>query len=419
MAFWIATGVLSVLVGGLIVLGLMRRQEAPIRDEDVPVYRDQLREVEKDVARGIIGRAEADRLRVEISRRLLEADRKSASAAAPTGTPRPALWVGVALVPALIAGSFALYHQLGAPGYSDMPLSARLDAAREAHANRPSQSEAEAQRGDSAPSETLAEVPAPEEDPTQAEGEALIAQLRDLLAQRPDDLQGHRLLASGEASLGNMSAAHQAQSRVVEILGDEARAEDYVTLADMKILAAGGYVSPEAERAIERALELDPENHVARYFTGVMMAQTGRPDLTFRIWRDLLAESPPDAPWVAPIRADIEHFAARAGVRYELPPEGAAPSASGPSAEDLAAAEEMSPQEREDMIRGMVEGLAARLSQQGGPPDDWARLIESYAMLGERDQANAVWNEAQAIFGGRPDDLAVVIEAAERAGVAQ
>jgi cytochrome c-type biogenesis protein CcmH len=67
----------------------------------------------------------------------------------------------------------------------------------------------------------------------------------------------------------------------------------------------------------------------------------------------------------------------------------------------------------------MVEGLAARLSQQGGPPDDWARLIESYAMLGERDQANAVWNEAQAIFGGRPDDLAVVIEAAERAGVAQ
>jgi cytochrome c-type biogenesis protein CcmH len=429
MTFWIAAGVLSAVVAALLLLAVLRGQAgaAPAEGgEDMRVYRDQLREVERDVARGILSEREAERLRVEISRRILEADRTPARTAAQAAAPRAAVWVAAALVPVLVGGSFALYLTLGAPGYPDMPLASRIADARVSYETRPGQAEAEA--GMAARAAEAAQLPPelpdqPDAGGAPAAGESehaeLVAQLRVLLQDRPDDLQGHRLLASGEAGLGDYAAAHRAQARVIELLGQEARAEEHVALAEMMILAAGGYVSPEAEAALRRALEIDPRNPGARYFIGLMMGQTGRPDIAFQVWRDLLEESRPDAPWVPAIRARIEMLAQLAGVQYRLPPEGAAPAAAGPSAEDLAAAQELEPEARDAMIRAMVQGLAGRLSREGGPAQDWARLIAAYGVLGEREEASAIWTEAQVVFGTRPDDLAVILEAAQQAGVAQ
>jgi cytochrome c-type biogenesis protein CcmH len=101
----------------------------------------------------------------------------------------------------------------------------------------------------------------------------------------------------------------------------------------MMILAAGGYVSPEAEAALVRGLELQPRNGTARYYAGLMYAQQGRPDLAFPIWRNLLAESTPDAPWLDPIRLQIEEVAALAGERVRLAdlPQPARPPPARPS----------------------------------------------------------------------------------------
>ena len=494
MTFWITAGVVSVLVGLTIWLGFRRPRptaaegDGVLMREDVKVYRDQLREVERDVARGILAPIDADRLRLEISRRILDADRAGPADAGRDPMPPWAGWVGLASIPAMILGTFVLYTSVGAPGYPDMPLAQRLADAQAARTNRTPQAVAEAEMTARA---TVDGVGAPSLRPEIPEEDAaLVQRLRDALRDRPDDLQGHRLLAVSEASLGNFAAARDAQARVVALLaddadpqeaqalrelemlaggadalharaealadadpaealdraaweelvnmamalddlplahalqgralaalGDDATADDHVVHADLMVMSAGGYVSPEAEAALERALRLDPRHPLARYFTGVMLAQTDRPDLTFRIWEQLLQDSAPDAPWVAPIRSQIEFMAMRAGVNYTLPPEGAG---AGPrlTDADLEAARDLDPEARTQMIEGMVSNLSQRLATQGGSAEEWARLIAAHGVLGNLPEASGIWTEAQAVFGARPDQLEVIRAAARGAGVA-
>lgn len=409
MGFWIISLGIAGVVAVLLALALMRRGVAAGSAAfDVKVYRDQLREVERDLARGVITEAEAEQIRVEVSRRLLDAD-KAAQNTTPAGSEAPRVaTIGIAVVCALAVtgGTWALYQRVGAPGYPDLPLQARFEMAELARQNRPSQAEAEADAARVA-------APRPALDESYA---ALLERLRDALAERPDDLQGHILLARNEAAVGRFAEAHVAQARVVALKGAEATAQDYADLSDLMVLAAGGFVSPEAEAVVNETLARDPANGTARYYAGLLAAQTGRPDVAFRIWRALLETSPADAPWVLPIRAQIVPLSQMAGVDYVLPPLDATPT--GPTAADIAAAEDMSPAARMEMIRGMVDGLGDRLATEGGPPEDWARLIRALGVLGRRDQALAVWEEAQQVF---PDDITRVqiLQAARDAGVAQ
>ena len=411
--FWIVSLALAVLVAALMVLAMLRaRGDAGAESVDIGVYRDQLAAVDRDLARGTVTEAEADRLRTEIKRRILEADRAARGEAPARGAPRGAsLAVAALSAVAVIGGSVLLYRTIGAPGYPDLPLAGRLEAAEEARQARPSQAEAEAQ----VPATPPAEAP--------ADFLELMEQLRTTVAERPSDLQGHALLARNEAMLGNFAAAHAAQARLLAIKGPSATAADWADYGDLLVLAAGGYVSPEAERAFDAALERDPRNGTARYYLGSMFLQTGRPDRAFRIWQAQLSEGPADAPWIAPIRAQIEDAARRAGIDYSLPPLSSMPesmpgAAPGPSSADIAAAQDMSPEDRMAMIEGMVSGLSDRLATEGGPPEDWARLIRALGVLGRQQQAAAIWAEAQAVF---EDEVArlPILRAARDAGVAQ
>jgi len=408
MTFWIVAMALAAVVAGLIALALLRAREAEAEMErfDIQIYRDQLNSVDKDLARGIVAEDEADRLRTEIKRRILEADRATGRDAAVGRAPRGATLAVAALsFAAVVGGSYGLYHVLGAPGYPDLPRAERIAAAEEARRSRPGQAQAE---------RSVPPLPPANAAP---EFVQLMEQLRAAVAERPDDLQGHVLLARNEASLGNFIAAHEAQAQVLRIKGAGATASDFADYGDLLVLAAGGYVSPEAERAFEAALERDPANGAARYYLGAMYLQTGRPDLAFNIWEAQLRAGPSDAPWIAPIRGQIETAAMRAGVDYQVPAAiGAAPG--GPSAADLTAAADMSPLERMEMIEGMVAGLSERLATEGGPPEEWARLIRAYGVLGRRDAAAAIWAEAQQVFA---DDInrVPILQAARDAGVAQ
>jgi cytochrome c-type biogenesis protein CcmH len=282
----------------------------------------------------------------------------------------------------------------------------RIEQAETARRDRPSQASAEA------------DVPQMPANGASEDFLALMDRLRAAVESRPDDLQGHRLLARNEARLGNFVAAYEAQEQVIRIKGDAASAADYADYGDLLVLAAGGYVSPEAERAFQAALARDPANGAARYYTGLMFYQTGRPDRAFRIWREQLRQSSATAPWVSPIRAQIEDAARRAGIEYSLPPVASGSAAPGPSAADIDAAGEMTPSERMEMIEGMVSGLSERLATEGGPPEEWARLIRALGVLGRTDRAAAIWGEAQQVF---PDEATrlPILRAARDAGVAQ
>lgn len=400
LAFWLAAGAMGLAVAALFVLALLRARSdvQSAAAFDLKVYRDQLSEVDRDLARGTLPADEADRLRTEVSRRLLEADR-SLQAGAP-GTSRGGIAIAAALILALIGGAFWTYARLGAPGYPDLPLAARFAMSDEMRANRPSQPEMEA----------AADLPAPLTP--DAEFAELMEKLRAAVTDRPDDAQGLELLAANEARLGNLAAARIAMENLLRVKGDSATADDHAALAEVMIMATGGLVSPEAEAALTQALTLDPSNPTARYYYGLMAAQVARFDRTFALWKPLLDQGPPDAPWIAPIRAQIEDFAARAGVDFTLP--DAAP---GPDADAIAAAQDMTPEDRQAMIEGMVAQLGDRLATEGGTVEDWARLISSLATLNRKDEAATIYAEALTKFDGSPSQQSFLREAALNAGL--
>lgn len=403
MLFWTISLALAALVALALGRALLRggggRSEA---EADLQVYRDQLKEVGRDLARGVIAEAEAERARIEISRKLLDADRAGrGDGAARRGSPV----LPVVLIGAAVAGACGLYLATGAPGYPDLPIADRIARAAAFHAARPTQAAAEAEA-------QLPARPAPD-----AQYAGLVDRLRKAVAANPGDVTGQRLLARSEAMLGNFDAAIAAQRQVIALSGAAATAEDHAALADDMILATGGYVSPEAEDALARALRLDPGNGTARFYMGLMWAQTGRPDEAFRLWRELLEEGPEAAPWMPVIRAQIGLLARAAGVDYSPPPVPAA--AAGPDAGQVAVAAEMTPEERQEMIRGMVEGLSDRLARDGGPAEDWARLVSSLGVLGETERARAAYVKARAAHAGDAAALATLATAAAQAGVAE
>lgn len=401
-AFWAAAGGIGIAVAAIFLLALRRARAeiAAAADFDLKVYRDQLAEIDRDLTRGTLSGEEADRLRTEVSRRLLEADRHSQSATRQAST--GGILIAAALIVALIGSSYWVYLRLGAPGYPDLPLATRLAMSDEMRANRPSQAEMEEAAAAARPAPA-----APE-----ADFAALMDQLREAVADRPDDARGLELLASNEARLGNLTAARTAMENLLRVKGDTATAEDHAALAELMIMAAGGLVSPEAETTLTRALTLDARNGTARYYYGLMAAQVGRFDRTFALWRPLLDEGPADAPWIAPIRAQIEDVAARAGINFTLP--GAS---TGPDGAAIAAAEDMSPEDRQAMIEGMVAQLGERLATEGGPVEDWARLISSLSVLGRMDDAAEIYAEALLRFEGSPSQQSFLREAALNAGL--
>lgn len=402
--FGIIAAGLALVVSALLAAALRagRAQAQPTASYDVQVYRDQLAEVDRDLARGTINAEDAARVRTEVSRRILAAD---AGARQPDNarSARGSLGLALGLGALLLVGSGVLYWRLGAPGYGDLSLKSRIEMAAERRADRPTQEQAEA-----------AQTAAPAAQDENPEYAALIQQLRTAVAQRPDDLQGHILLAQTEARLGNFSQAADAQAVVLRLKGDAATVADLTTQAELLIFAAGGYVSPAAEDALRRALNIDDTDGSARFYWGEMLIQTGRPDLGFRLWDSLLRAGPEDAPWIAPIRARIPELAELAGVNGYTPPQA---QARGPSQQDMDNAAGMTPQERMQMIEGMVSSLSDRLATEGGPASEWARLVTALSVLGRQDDARAVLADARATFADDPTALDTLTGAAEQAGL--
>ena len=143
----------------------------------------------------------------------------------------------------------------------------------------------------------------------------------------------------------------------------------------------------------------------------------GRADLTYEIWAELLRQGPADAPWVRAIQSQMPEIANALG--RPVPQVPGVEAGPGPTREDMDRASEMTPEERDEMIRGMVARLSDRLATEGGPASDWAQLIRAYGVLGETAQASRIWNEAREVFSDAPADLALIREAARDAEVVQ
>jgi cytochrome c-type biogenesis protein CcmH len=381
MWFWIAALALALGAAGFVArpVAFARRASRSRAAHDEQVFRDQLAEIGRDVERGILTGEEARAARIEISRRLLAAAAEVERAPDNQPAPRKAsLALAAVLLIGAPLGGLALYDRIGAPGLPDQPF-----AAREAGA-RASQEVVEAgirrTGGPSAPQEGGAEVA------------SLIGQLEDRLKGDAPDRQGLYLLARAYAQTGNHAASWRSYRRLIGLSGGDAPAAVFGAMAEGMILAAGGYVSPEAEAALTQALSRDPASPVARYYMGAAFAQTGRAQSAMDVWTRLLRDSPADAPWIGATRAQIADLAERAGIA--APQVATAPAAPEGDAREAAA--------------GMVARLEARLAADGGAPEEWAQLVRSLAVLGETDKAAAAAARARAALEGQPEALAAI-----------
>ncbi|MEM9228397.1 MAG: c-type cytochrome biogenesis protein CcmI [Pseudomonadota bacterium] len=406
--FWAVAALLALCTTAPLVWAVLASRTRAAERAEVRMFKDQLAEVDSDLSRGVITADDADALRTEVSRRLLNAadQPEMGGAPSPKGASR---FLALVISTFVVAGGGLLYNSLGTPALPDQPLAKRLADNAARHAERPSQSEVEAMLDANGQAPRWSAQP----DPTATR---LLDQLRNILIDRPGDLRGHRLLAGNLANLGQWREAAVAQKDVLRILDAEASGSDYADLAEYQILAVNGYVSPQAEAALAEALLRYPNEPRARYYSGLSALQAGRVDLTYDLWLRLLVESPEDAPWMVPIRSQIGDVALAAN--RPVPP-GVAPPTPGPSAEDLAAAEALSPEERRQMVRDMVAQLSDRLATDGGPAGDWARLIRALGVLGERGRASAIWAEAAERFADAPVDLSIIRQAARDAEVVQ
>lgn len=391
--FWaVALGLAAVVA--YVLIGALRRvpRASNGAEADMAVYRDQLAEIERDLTRRTIGPEEAERLRAEVGKRVIEADKARAAGSVVAG--RTPTWAVVALIGAVVVpGGLAAYWGLGAPGYPDMALEDRLAGLDEAIRTRPSQEAELATQGrarDAALDETLAQELSALTDPN-----SLRARFRQYF------------------EAGEMQAAVRVQERLVALQGEATSSGDHANLALALVAEAQGYVSPEAEVELRLALQRDMGNELARYLVGEMFLQGGRFDQAFRFWRPLAEAGDPTAPWTASIRERIGQVAELAGVRYDAP----AADGPGPTTGDMAAAAEMTPEERQAMVEGMVAQLSERLATEGGDVEDWNRLIRSLAVLERLDEAQTIYDEAKARFEGRPAELSFLRLAAVEMGL--
>lgn len=381
MAFWalalaISLATLIVMLRPIVQRGQTARARAAY---DLDVYRDQLAALESDLARGVVTPEAAEQTRVELSRRVLSADaaltREEASGVAPPAATSFALAGGFAAV----LGALGLYFYLGTPGLDNAPLAPRLAEAQAlAEANRPTQDFAEAM--------TASRQPDVEIDPQDA---ALLSQLESVLTTRPDDIEGQRLLARSYMQVGRHSEGRQVQARLVDQLGSEAQADDLAALAEYMVVAAGGYVSPEAEELLDTVLARAPGDWFSRYYKARAHVQAGREGAAVAMLSGLAEDASTPPALAAAVREDL------AGLRPGF----------GPTAGDIAAAQAMSPEERAEMITSMVEGLSARLADEGGTVEEWSRLIRARVQLGEPTLAFAALSDARLALAG--DDAAL------------
>ncbi|MEL6766933.1 MAG: c-type cytochrome biogenesis protein CcmI [Pseudomonadota bacterium] len=398
------------LVASLALLAVLRPimmgggAALPSRDAtDAALYRDQLAELDRDVERGVITAREAEGAKAEIARRLIAAAKRAeaggdAEAGRAPGEMSRKLALAAAVATPLLTG--ALYFAIGAPGEADRPLAER-DLRAEARAERPTQAEAEAAaRAQSADG--------PRRPSGDAEYAELVEQLEAVVAERPDDLRGNRLLANALMNQGRFAEAWPVLDRLIALEGEAAPADLHAARAEAMILAAGGYVSPRAEDSIAKALERDPNLPVARYYAGLVLLQTGMEEQAFGLWARLERESPPDAPWMPFLREVLAEARAAgapgagpapAGIDPALlPPPAGVPAGVDP---DMAAAvQAMSPEGRMAFMASRAAGMEERLLEEGGGPDDWAMLVQSYANLGQMDDARRAYAASQEALRG-------------------
>jgi len=388
MILWIAYAVVVAAVIGVLVRPMLsdRDDTASTEEADLAVYRDQLAEIEAERDRGQIEEAEAESARRELARRLIrrseDAQGTRGIAAKGTGTSTSvAIAYATALSIPLI--SLAIYLSLGSPSMPGMPQSARLQSY-----------------------------------PGGGTINELVAKVEAQLRETPEDGRGWDAIAPVYLRLQRFDDAARAYAQAIRLQGETPRR--LRGFAEATVQANNGIVVDLARKAYAQILQLEPKNPEARFWLAMADEQEGKFKEAEKGYKAVLENAPADAPWRAVVEARLKQIHTKSGGATEAPAaKPAAPAspagAPGPTAEDVAAAQSLSKDQRQEFINQMVEGLATKLEANPDDFEGWLRLVRAYAVLGRKDDANRALadarkniekdNDKQALLDALADEL--------------
>lgn len=292
---------------------------------------------------------------------------------------------GLAIVAGIAVSGLAIYHS-----QRDEPLPARI-AAPQPHASA-------APRPSPPPAAAAADAPSVDE---------VIARLVARLKDQPDDAEGWRMLGWSYFQNGRYAEAAVALRKANRL--DPTVARTWSFLGEALVLASHreGRVPREARFAFAKALKLDPKDARARYFHAVALDLAGQHRRAIGLWLDQLADTPPDAPYAADIRAIIRTVGARHGIEVEkrlaearfVAPGSDSGDSVGPSAAQLAAAGRLPPDRRPALIGKPLAALEAQLKARPVDPDGWITLMRGRTVLGDTKGAATAFAAALAACG--------------------
>lgn len=358
MTLWIVlTFMIALAVVGLTIPLVRRAQARPGRGTTLGVLKQQLADLEASGA--------DEPLRAEVKRRILVEGKEPDATSRPMSD-RTLLIAALGLAGVIALAATGLYAAMGRPDMTD----------------------------------SVAKADAP------ADVAAMIEQLEASLTEAPGNPEGWRMLGWSYHQTGRFTEAAAAYGRAAAL--DPGNAEYLSAQGESLVQVAQGTVTPAALGAFTAALAADPADPRARYFIAVHKDQNGEHAAAMDDWIALLNDAPADAPWAAEVRAFVQRIAAERGIdisdRVEAAP--------GPTPEQMAAAQQMPQADQQAMIRGMVEGLDARLRDNPADADGWIRLMRARMVLGETDKAAQAYRDARKAFADDRTQLTVLKSAA-------
>ena len=348
--FWIFAILLVAVILGVLGLGLrgaMRpKDDAVAPDAARDFFRSQLEGIDVDLEAGRLSEPEAAAARSELAREVIRYEKEN-PAPAKAGGGRVFV---LAALPVVAVASLGLYGVLGRSDLPALPLEGR--------------------------------------DPPAAAGEidiaAAIATVEAQMEQTPDDVRGWMVLAPIYMDQGRFAEAANAWRRVLAL--EPPTADREASLAEALIMANGGAADEEAMTLLQSAVASDPVNVRARFYLAGELTRTGEFGEAVALWQELLDLATGEEAWIDTARAGL--VAAEAGL------EGGTLGDSEPDAT------------MDVLIRGMVDGLAARLYDEGGTAAEWMQLVRSRIELDGEDAARADLDRALAELSGQ-DRLAL------------
>jgi len=360
--FWLIAGILT--LAAAVVLAAPLFDTRKFKGEDayaLAVYRDQLSELARDEQRGLLSADQARSAQVEIERRILALD--EGKKFQPARPPGHRLTLAMAVILPLVG--FGFYLLLGSPHL---------------------------------PSQSATERLAQERQRTTPELQALEAKV----AASPSDPQGWIDLARAYAELDRAKDAVGAFAKAMAL--GRTDIDILRQYAHAAILAQQGMVAADAQNALRRVLALDSTDVTARFFLALAKAQADDIEGALTDWLALERDLPAQAPLRQALAENIDKAARNLGKDpAKLPGRAATGAQPGPSADDMAAAAEMSPEERDAFIRSMVERLADKMTDNPQDIEGWLKLANAYRVLEEYDHARDAWGKAANLAPARLD----------------